>query len=294
MSRPYTEELVSTESEDGILLQGAVIRPAERSGSSSTGVAQQAAVIWVHGLTGTFYGPTAVRIGRHLAERGITLITGNNRGHDFGALLRLRTGETLLGGGAWERFEESPRDVGAWVTFAEQQGFERVVLLGHSLGGLKVVYYQAERQDPRVQALIVASPPIRSWVRDPAARAAVEQMVATGRGRDLIWNDDYPLFVTASAQTHLSRAEHNLGSFVVEGTPAGKRPALSEIRCPLLALYGTQEPEVGGPEQLKAIRQHATGAPRVDAQMIPDADHAYTGQEQAAARLIGDWLHAIL
>ncbi len=56
-------------------------------------------------------------------------------------------------GGGWERFDESPRDVAAWVGFAVDLGFEGVALLGHSLGALKVCYYQALRQDPRVAGL---------------------------------------------------------------------------------------------------------------------------------------------
>src|SRR5215216_610805 len=97
MSKAYAEELVYTESEDGIALAGAVIRPAEQA-------PRPLAVVWVHGLTGAFYGTSAVGIGRRLAESGYATITGNNRGHGFGAPLRTSSGEIVLGGGGWERF----------------------------------------------------------------------------------------------------------------------------------------------------------------------------------------------
>ena len=106
MGTAYTEELVYTASEDGIVLEGVVIRPAARA-------ARPIALIWVHGLTGKFYSPSAIHVGRDLAGRGYPVVSGNNRGHDFGTMLRRTVGEPVLGGGGWELFDESPRDVAA-------------------------------------------------------------------------------------------------------------------------------------------------------------------------------------
>jgi len=60
--------------------------------------------------------------------------------------------------------------VTAWITVVADLGFHRVALLGHSLGAMKVPYYQAQRQDPRVADMIVASP----------------LLAADGRGEDLL------------------------------------------------------------------------------------------------------------
>jgi predicted acyl esterase len=60
MPRVYLEELVGTKMEDGLLLDGAVIRP--------DGVeAKPVAVVWIHGFTGNFYVPrnTLNPRGRH-------------------------------------------------------------------------------------------------------------------------------------------------------------------------------------------------------------------------------------
>src|SRR4051812_32190373 len=131
MARPYDEELVIAESEDGIFMQGVVIRPAGEEGRLTSTAVSTTVVIWVHGLTSTFYSMAALGVGRSLAEAGISLISGNNRGHDFGAVLRTRAGDLQVGGGGWELFDESPRDVDGWITFAERLGYGRIVLLGH-------------------------------------------------------------------------------------------------------------------------------------------------------------------
>jgi pimeloyl-ACP methyl ester carboxylesterase len=283
MARSYTEELVYVETEDGILLEGAVIRPAGQE-------LQPPAIVWVHGLTGRFYSPMIVTIGRELAGRGFVFVTGNNRGHDFGTLVR-RRGQPVLAGGGWELFEESPYDVAAWTGYAVGLEGHDVVLLGHSLGALKVAYYQAQRQDPRVAGLIAASPPTRAGQLEPELVAQAERMVAEGRGRDLLpWGISPAGAGTVSAQTYLSRAHVNIDVYGFH-TPD---PAVARIRCPILAFYGTNEEWVGTPADLETIRRNARAAARVDTLVFEGADHSYTGHEAEVAAAIAEWVASLV
>ena len=283
MSKAYTEELVYIQSEDGFLLEGAVVRP-------SATPAQPIAVIWTHGLTGRFCTPPVVTIGRELASRGYAFVTGNNRGHDFGAVLR-RGMEVTIGGGGWELFEESPRDVAAWVGFAAGLGFRGVALLGHSLGGLKVAYYQAERQDPRVLGLVAASPPLRAGRSRPELVKLAEQMLAQGKGQDLLpWGISPAGAGTVSAQTLLSRLRTNIDVYGFE-TP---NPAVARVTCPIFAFYGTNEEWVGGASDLEVIKRSAVAAPRVDTRMFEGADHSYFGYEPEVAAALAEWVSTLL
>jgi pimeloyl-ACP methyl ester carboxylesterase len=241
-------------------------------------------VAWVHGLTGRFYEPHTVTIGRALATAGYPFVAGNNRGHDFGTTVRPRGAEPFLAGGAWERFDESPRDVAGWVGFAAGQAARGVVLVGHSLGALKVAYYLAQRQDPRVVGLVAASPPTGAGQLDPEALAWAERQVATGRGEDLV-----PQPVrgrTFSAQTYLNRARANVDVYGFHRP----EPPVARIRCPLLALYGDAEPQVGTAADLETIRRNASAAPRVDLRVFPGADHLYTGHEAEVAAALVAWI----
>jgi len=287
MAAAYSEELVYTESEDGLTLEGVVIRPAAKATDRHGTVDRDVALIWVHGLTGKFYEPSAVRVGRELAGDGYTVISGNNRGHDFGTMLRRADGTAVLGGGGWECFDESPRDVAAWIGVAESLGFGRVVLFGHSLGALKVAYYQALRQDPRVVGLVAGSPPVRAGRLDPSLVAQAERMVDEGRGKDLLaWGTSPAGAGTHSAQTYLNRARTGLDVYGLDVPD----PAVGKIRCPLLAIYGTDEAWVGGAADLKVIARNAAAAARVDTAMIDGADHVYTGHERDVARVVARWL----
>jgi hypothetical protein len=112
-------------------------------------------------------------------------------------------------------------------------------------------------------------------------------MVAEGRGSDLLpWGISPAGGGTVSAQTYLNRAQTNVDVYGFH-TPA---PAIGEIRCPLLAFYGTDEAWVGGAGDLETIRRNARSAARVETRMVDGSDHVYTGCEPTVAAIIAEWV----
>lgn len=286
-AKPYTEELVRIQAADGVELAGAVIRPTESA-------VQPLPIVWVHGFTGRFYEPAALGIGRRLAERGHVFVTGNNRGSNYGTILHVRaTGEGRLGGAAWERLDETPLDIDAWVGFAVGLGFPRVSLLGHSLGGMKVTYYMATRRDARVAGLIVASGPVWRFV-GPAKEAVereaeAERLVAEGRGLELLLPFPAPGATTVSAQTVVSGRPLRAALFGHDGRP----PAVALVRCPVFAFLGSEEAWLGTPADLEWLKATATAAPRCETRVFAGADHVYTGREAAVADAVADWVQTL-
>src|SRR5262245_60108336 len=141
--KSYTEELAFVDRADGLGLEGAIV-------GAAGGTAKPVAIIWIHGNTSRFYDQPYIQVGREMAALGYTFITSNTHGHDVTSVIWGPDGEATPGGACWERFDEIPMDVKAWVDMAIDEGFEGVVLVGHSFGANKVVYYQAEEQDSRV------------------------------------------------------------------------------------------------------------------------------------------------
>jgi pimeloyl-ACP methyl ester carboxylesterase len=280
----YTEELIHIWAADGVELAGAVIRPAH-------GAVRPLPVVWIHGFTGCFYEPHALAIGRRLAELGYVFVTGNNRGHDYGAVLSLRaTQEARLGGAAWEKLDEAPLDIDAWITFALGLGFPRVALVGHSLGGMKVTVYMATRQDQRVAGLVNASGPVWRFIGPApeavARQAEAERLVAEGRGLDLLLPFPAPGSSTVSAHTVVHSAGFREVLF-------GQPPAVALLRCPVLAFIGSEEAWLGVPSDLEWFKATATAAPRCETRYIQGADHLYTGHEREVADVIGEWVDAL-
>jgi pimeloyl-ACP methyl ester carboxylesterase len=275
-----SERLVFTQSEDGFILEGAVFEaaPADK---------RPLAVVWTHGLTSKFYQPTTVDIGRELAARGYGFLATNNRGHDFGTMLYSREGKVVLAGSGWEAFDECPRDIAAWIGFALALGYKGVALAGHSLGSLKVAYYLGQRRDPRVAGLIAASVPAKAHQHNPELVGLAEKMVSEGRGQELLPAGASRAGAgTLSAATLVNRVRTGLDVYGFD-TPGA---AITRVACPILAMYGSKEPMVGGPAELEKIRANATASPRVETFMIEGADHSYYGHTDEVASAIAAWL----
>jgi pimeloyl-ACP methyl ester carboxylesterase len=278
----WSEEIVWAETDDGITHDGVVMRP--------TGPLTGTAVVWMHGLSGNFSEPHQIRIGRYLAARGHLFVSGDNRGHHLGAGIGEWEGEFRIGGAWWELVSEAWLDIKAWLDFAARTlAPARLVLAGHSYGAMKVTWYQGERQDPRLAGLISASGPVRPPSQRPelgAALALAQRMVAEGRGLELLPFGSLGRPGSLSAQTVADR-----GAALVDvyGLGGGDSP-LGKVRCPFLAILGSEEPQIGAPADLATLQRNARSSTRAETALIEGANHLYQGREEVVAKVVEDWL----
>lgn len=275
--KPYEERLVYTRSEDGLELAGVVITPSKPP-------VLPTALVWIHGNTGAFYDYPYVTIGRELATMGYRFVCGNTRGHHISASLwNPRAERSFAGGSAWERLEEAPYDIAAWVKLALTAECRHAVLIGHSQGAGKVIHYQATRQDMRLGGIVAASPDLYGhWSAEFVAQA--QALVAAGKDDTLLAPLDGVVWYRVSAGNLVSRAAL-LDQVYLRGDDA---PHIAQIECPLLTFFGSRD--IGGEAELEMLRRHAVRAARFDAHIIPDADHVYTERHSKVASLISSWV----
>ena len=291
-SGTFPEELVYVRSTDDIVNGGAVF--------TSKTSAKSIAVIWVHGWGTNFYSPTYTMIGRALAARGYTTISGNTRMHDLGNVAGYRDGKRIRGGGYWGVASEEVRDLGAWIDFAKAQGFKQIVLVGHSAGWAAVRSYQAEKQDSRVVGVVLASGAVRAETRptDPDQLAEAKRLMAAGEGDALIRDPkrSFPSYISAATFLDIANSSPETKDFFGVQTQTPKA-GVTRISCPLLAFFGTRG-DVGNEEDLELLKssiQHQRSGPsRVDTVMIRNADHMYTGEEAQVAQTIADWMESVV
>ena len=137
----------------GVVLNGVLFRP-QRERTADT------VMIAITGIHGHFYSnPFYYNIGETLSDGGFDFIYAQTN-DAFGQIrtINVNTGkfETI---GSWnERFSYTDEDIYAYLTFAEEEGYEHIILAGHSLGANKVIYYLSRHHDSRVGHFFLLSP----------------------------------------------------------------------------------------------------------------------------------------
>jgi pimeloyl-ACP methyl ester carboxylesterase len=282
------EQVIFVRSQDDVVSGGMMFSPPPTS-------AKPLAIIWIHGWGVNFYQPSYVAIGRSLAQQGYTVIAGNTRMHDLANVAARRAGKRIRGGGYWGVASEEPRDIAAWIDFAQANGFPRVVLAGHSAGWGAVRSYVSQVQDPRVVGLVLASGSVQPDLRtsDPDQLREARRLMAAGEGDALIRDPkrDFPSYISAATFLDVDAFLTDPAARDFFGLQTARAP-IARVRLPLLAFFGTRD-DVGGQADLDAIvtavSRHHGEAARVTTALIDGGDHMYTGQEQQVAQVITRW-----
>jgi len=233
-------------------------------------------------------------IGRALAERGFPTISVNTRMHDIGNVEKYTLlGKRVRGGGYWGVTSEDASDIAAWIDSAEQLGYSRVILVGHSAGWASVGRYQADSQDKRVAGLVFASPGVGSpQPDDPQLVAQAKKLVDDGAGDDLLRlpHRSFPSFVSAATYLDEANTPREYKDFF--GTQASAA-AVTRVTCPILAFYGSKD-DIGGEKDLallrSSVRRLPHGPSKVDTAMIANGNHEYVGEEAQVAQVITRWI----
>lgn len=101
--------------------------------------------IFIHGSGGNFYKqPYLNDFINQITYSGIAFMTASNRGAEQEInLYKLSDGtyKRFKAGSKFENFEESLFDIDAFIDLAKNQGYKNIILVGHSLGTLKVLNY---------------------------------------------------------------------------------------------------------------------------------------------------------
>lgn len=283
----FPEQLVFVRAADDVVSGGILFNSPKQS-------SKPLAIIWVHGWGANFYTPSYVGIGRALAERGFPTISVNTRMHDIGNVEKYTlTGRRVRGGGYWGVTSEDARDIAAWIEYAEQIGYSRVVLVGHSAGWASVGRYQADSQDHRVAGLVFASPGVGYSAKpdDPQLLAQAEKLVNEGGGEDLLRlpHRSYPSFISAATFLDIANTPREYKDFFGTQTP---NPAITRVTCPVLAFFGAKD-DIGGEKELNlltsSVRRLPRGPQKVDTAMVVNGNHEYVGEEAKVAQTIARW-----
>ena len=256
-------------------------------------------MIAITGVHGNFYSnPFYVNIGKTLSENGIDFLYAQTR-DAFSQMESVNpvTGKKKIIGAYNEDFNKVDDDIEAYLRFAEKEGYEHVVLAGHSLGANKVIHYLSVHDDPRVDRFIFLSPAnvrhLTSFVSTDE-EMIIHNMVNQGKGQEMI---PFQMFgwLPALADT----AEQWLTSPIIDNVHSsadGDFSQLERINKKGAMIIGTYDTFTkGNPKAfLKNINNHMKTAKDNKLIFIPETGHTYQEKEQVLAddilNLITSWM----
>lgn len=262
-------------------------------------------LVHIHGTGGSlfwnnFYGPISAKVN----ELGISYITTNNRGS---GVYELELGMPPAGI-TLEIFEDSLKDIDAWIEFALSNGSESIILEGHSFGIGKTTYYMAKgKYRDLVKAVIhlgsngvyqtqqryLQSKNINPQDYLDEATKLLNEGRPTSLLRDLTALCGY---YPASAQTYLDfftqGSEMQRSTQMATKQDGGYR---SNITIPLLWVIG-DNPEkeylfVPFVEAFDLVKKENS---QVVIKQIANSDHGFNNHESEVAMLISSFLSSML
>lgn len=281
-------DLVKTVTPDGLRLDGALHAPTAQP-VRDLGID---AVICLHGVGSNFYGSSLLEaITPPLQSLGLPVCWANTRGHDNLFAASYRFGRRWFGA-AFESVDECRQDIAGWLDLLRHRGWQRVALVGHSLGAIKSVYSQAVEPREEVRAIVAISPPRLSYQffqQDPNGTAFREAITTAQHYLDQQAGDQlihvkypFPLWITAAG-------------YVEKYGPAERYniiPLVHRLNCPTLFTYGELELESGSvsfagvPDALRAAARPDQNLSILE---IPEADHNYLRATAKLGQAITSW-----
>ncbi|MCI9063085.1 MAG: NUDIX domain-containing protein [Clostridia bacterium] len=279
--RNRKKEFIILNTDDGCFLPGLIQRSEKETKSI---------IIFIHGSGGNFFKSDYFNdMFEEFNYQGYDFMISNNRGAEqFARIHRKKSGinETIKAGNMYENFDESIFDISAAVNYAKEEGYTDIILVGQSLGTLKVQYYCEQVGD--VQKVILLSPVdmvnrFKSRVKDKYDELIEKskKLVAEGKGYEMVTNEFSALKI-ATTMAKGSKAD----LFKLEedrdiSTPLNYKGYISIIA-------GSSEHVYKGWDLSyveKRLKERFKNA-KFQFHTIPNSDHAYSEHEKQMAREI--------
>ena len=247
-------------------------------------------MLCIHGSGRAFYTPATANMANDLRNQGYAALTLNTRGHDTVWVDR-QTG--VAEGNAYEILDTGRQDLRAGIDYLASLGYQRIGIIGHSMGAVKVAYYAAVEDDPRVAAVIPVSPVRLScsyYLESEDAEEfrgnleTADRMEAEGRALDLFYVD-FPIKEMFSAAAYLDKHGPLERYNIIQHAP--------KITVPLFVLSGSLETHTRLLDVPQDMITAAVNSPRAEYLVLEGGNHSLTNMMPEAGEAVLGWLASL-
>ncbi len=251
-------------------------------------------VIFIHGMCQTIIDNYfATVFGNVLSENNIGFIYEHNRGHSIENDILMKDGSYRRYGCMYEIFEDCILDIDLAINEAKKLGYKRFILMGHSYGCNKLIYYYYKK-NPKVLGLILASAPdmigLHLYSQNDYEKLIKEAKdnISNGNPTKLISSliEEY-MYMSSQTYYNWFKETSNLNNLPIMGNSENWHQ-FESIDIPILTFSGSNETD--NYLHLDSLKNKAINCNSFKYKYIENTDHFYKNKENEIAHLILNWI----
>ena len=252
-------------------------------------------VICIHGMCGTIVDNYFATVwGKVLSEKNIGFIYEHNRGHSIENDIVMKDGSFKRCGCMYEIFEDCIYDIDLAIQTAKDKGYKKIILLGHSYGCNKVIYYYYKKH-PNILGIILASAPdmIGSHL---LLEPDYKELLAEAKKN--IDNNEPTKLLHKMIEDYMYMSSLTYYNWYNENSNLDNLPVISNkehwkqfetIDVPILTFSGSNEEDYY--QHLDLLKNKALNCKNFEYKIIDNTGHTYKNKEKEIANLIFEWIN---
>lgn len=274
--------------EDELMLQGTYFD----SGNN------ECCILFVHGQAQSIIDNKFIYIiAKNLSNNDISFLYGHNRGYSYINCMSKKDGTMEKVGATFEIFEDCIKDISIWVRKIKELGYKKIILMGHSLGCNKALYYLSQNINLIDGVIFLSAPDMIGITKieeknfEKLMQAAKENV--NNKNSDIILGQLVCDFDYVSSKTFIDFYTENnaIDNFPIERNP-DVFEQLSKISIPILSMAGSLECKTYLEQKL--LKEKAVNCDDYNYYIIDGATHFYNGQEEIVADYIVNFVRKVV
>lgn len=253
-------------------------------------------VICIHGMCATIIDNYFATVwGKLLSEKNIGFIYEHNRGHSIENDIVMKDGSFKRCGCMYELFEDCIYDIDLAIQTAKDKGYKRIILLGHSYGCNKVIYYFYKKH-PNILGIIFASAPDMMGSYLSAQSDEYEKLL--NEAKENIDNNEPTKLLHKMIENYMYMSSQTYYNWYNENSKLNNLPVISNpkqwdqfetINVPILTFSGSNEEDYY--LHLDLLKDKAINCNNFEYKVIENTGHTYKTKELEIGNLIFDWIN---
>lgn len=267
-------------------------------------------LISIHGMATNCLKHRDEVISKEINEENIDMLVFNNRGHDLVNYINKKALEgekDILAGTAYEDISESYYDILGAIKYCLNKGYEKIYLMGHSLGSTKTVYFyqkllkeHEENTLKHIKGIILLSlidipMALKVYLREdfPAIVTYAKNMKKEGMQNELMPEKSFihPISVKTFLRYSIENEDIDFAKY---SDTNYEFEEINNIKVPLFMRWGNdREMILQKAEDLCKNLKMKIKNPKLDIGFIDGASHNYFGKEKILAEQIKKFIKDI-